>query len=442
MNSTSSRSPKIVYITAGAGGMYCGSCIRDNALATALGEQGWDITLLPLYTPIRTDDEDKSIDRLFFGGINVYLQEKIPLFRHLPGFLDRWLDNPRLIRRVASRAMSVDPAELGSLSLSMVRGEHGHQKKEVMRLLAWLRDVARPDLICLTNLLVGGSIPVWKRELGIPVLVTLQGDDVFLDELEEPWHGQVLAEMKKLAEAADGFLTFTPSYRDAMATLFEVPEEKFHLTPLGIEADEFSGIRERRQGREPGRTIGYFARICPEKGFDLLVDAFLELARRDPGVTLRAGGWLSPEDRAFYEAEVARIEAAGLAGRFDYAGAVGPAEKADFLSEIDVFCVPARFHEPKGLYVLEALACGLPVVAPDRGAFLDMVEPGRGGSLFRHDDAGDLAVKLDALLSDPTGAASAGESGYRWVAAHCSRERMAEATGAVFARYLDGGNSA
>ncbi|MEO0413406.1 MAG: glycosyltransferase family 1 protein, partial [Verrucomicrobiota bacterium] len=177
-----SQFPKVTYITAGAGGMYCGSCIRDNQLAAALGDLGWDVTLLPLYTPIRTDDEDRSVDQVFFGGINVYLQQHIPLFRVLPSFLTRWIDNPNLIRRVTKKAMSVDAKQLGAMTLSMVRGEDGYQRAEVRKLVNWLKNENQPELICLTNLLVGGSVPVLKRELDVPVLVTLQGDDVFLDE--------------------------------------------------------------------------------------------------------------------------------------------------------------------------------------------------------------------------------------------------------------------
>ena len=80
---------KITYITAGAGGMYCGSCIRDNALATALTRKGHDVTLLPLYTPTRTDEENVSQQRVFFGGISVYLEQYVSLFRKTPWLLDR-----------------------------------------------------------------------------------------------------------------------------------------------------------------------------------------------------------------------------------------------------------------------------------------------------------------------------------------------------------------
>ncbi|MDB3941854.1 glycosyltransferase family 4 protein, partial [Verrucomicrobiales bacterium] len=365
-------SPKVVYITAGAGGMYCGSCIRDNSLVSGLDELGWDTLLLPLYTPIRTDEEDHSVDQIFFGGINVYLQQKIPLFRHLPNFLDRWLDNPKLIKRVASKSISVSAADLGAMTLSMVKGEHGYQKKEVGRLVHWLKEVVKPDLICLTNLLVGGCIPALKRELGVPVLVTLQGDDVFLDELQEPWREQVLAEMKQLAAAADGFLTFSNFYQSRMSEILEIPAEKFSLTPLGVHGAEFSTVREKRAKRESGQTIGYFARLAPEKGFDVMVDAFIELAPRFPEATLRVAGWLSEKDNDFYAEQLAKIESVGLNGRFTHVEAPDGEAKLDFLSELDAFSVPARFVEPKGLYALEAIACGIPFVAPDRGIFPEL----------------------------------------------------------------------
>lgn len=428
--------PKVVYITAGAGGMYCGSCIRDNTLVTGLEELGWDILLLPLYTPIRVDGEDHSVDQVFFGGINVYLQQKIPLFRHLPTFFDRWLDNPSLIRRVASGAMSVSASELGDMTLSMVKGEHGYQKKEVKRLVHWLKELVKPDLICLTNLLVGGCIPALQRELGIPVLVTLQGDDVFLDELQEPWREDVLSEMRSLAAAADGFITFSDYYKERMVDLFEVSPEKFSITPLGAAVEEFDGVHESRNTREPGQVIGYFARLAPEKGFDLIIDAFVELASRLPQATLRVAGWLSDKDKKFYEEQLGKIEAAGLSDRFTHVEAPDGEAKRSFLEELDVFSVPTRFAEPKGLYLLEAFACGLPAVQPDQGIFPELIKASGGGELFRHEDASSLATQLEGLLLDPARAKAQGESAREWVVRSADRRAMARATGEVFEQFL------
>ncbi|MGB6041935.1 MAG: glycosyltransferase family 1 protein, partial [Pirellulales bacterium] len=128
----------IVYLTPGAGGMFCGSCLSDNMLARAATQLGHSVCLVPLYTPIRTDEPDQSIDQLFFGGVNVYLQQKFPAFRFLPRAIDRVLDRPALVSKLAGSSISVDAAQLGELTLSMVRGEHGNQRKEVRRLVDWL----------------------------------------------------------------------------------------------------------------------------------------------------------------------------------------------------------------------------------------------------------------------------------------------------------------
>ncbi len=87
----------ISILAAGAGGMYCGSCMRDNALATALKRQGHQITLIPLFTPLRTEPQDVSIGQVFYGGVNVYLQHATRLFRRTPRVLDWVFDRPWLL---------------------------------------------------------------------------------------------------------------------------------------------------------------------------------------------------------------------------------------------------------------------------------------------------------------------------------------------------------
>src|SRR2546423_5227268 len=131
---------KIAYITAGAAGMFCGSCMRDNTLVAALSRQGHEALLIPTYTPIRTDEDDVSQPRVFFGGINVYLQQKLSLFRHTPWFMDRLLDANALLNWVSRFAVKTQAEELGALAVSVLEGEHGHQRKEIEKLAAWLAE--------------------------------------------------------------------------------------------------------------------------------------------------------------------------------------------------------------------------------------------------------------------------------------------------------------
>src|SRR5262245_52650366 len=195
---------KIAYITAGAAGSFCGSCLHDNTLVAALLAQGHDALLIPTYTPTRTDETDVSQKRVFFGGINVYLQQKLALFRHTPWMLDWLLDAPRLLRWVSRFAVKTQAQELGALTVSMVKGEHGYQRKEVAKLAYWLATEVKPQLINFSNVLLSGLIPEVKRRVASPILCTLQGDDVFLEALPEPYRSQALALIRDHCRLVDG----------------------------------------------------------------------------------------------------------------------------------------------------------------------------------------------------------------------------------------------
>ncbi len=435
---------RVIYLTAGAAGMYCGSCMHDNAVTRGLLKRGVNIQLLPLYTPIRTDEEDVSVDRVFFGGINVFLQQKIPLFRHLPGFLDRWLDNPALISRLSARAVKVDGKELGSLALSMARGESGYQRKEVARLMKWLKEEAKPDLIVLSNLLIGGVVPSIKRELEIPVLVNLQGDDVFLNDLIAPYKKKVITEMQGLAGKVDGFLVFNEPYAKVMGDLLDIPAEKFHLTKLGIDTEALQGMaagcdeQRSQNASESALTIGFFARLCPEKGLDLLVDAFIELKEK-PGmekVRLKVGGWLMEKDREFLEVQQAKLVKAGLVDVSEVVISPDKEGKQAFFPGIDVFSVPAVAIEPKGLYVLEAMTCGIPVVEPEGGGFAGVIRESGAGRLVSPGDQGVLATALVDLLNSPDERQAMGKKGQRFVMEHRGLDEMTESTAEVFGEFL------
>ncbi|MFT7642511.1 MAG: glycosyltransferase involved in cell wall biosynthesis, partial [Pirellulaceae bacterium] len=322
---------KIAYITSGAAGMFCGSCMHDNTLARALARKNVDIQLIPTYTPIRTDEEDVSMDRVFFGGINVFLQQKIPLFRYLPALFDRWFDNPRLLKWVSSRAMETSAKELGALTVSMLKGRSGYQKKEIRQLVHWLQSTVKPDLVVFSNMLVAGCIPAIKEALNIPVLVTLQGDDIFLDDLPEPYRSQSLNEIRRLVSDVDGFVVNSDYYGQHMSECFEIPSEKLNVLPLGIDTHGFPAEFPSRE-RGAVKTVGYLARLAPEKGLHVLVDAFLHLRKTDDKTQLRIAGWLGPQNENYAEQQFAKLRDAGLESAFEYVGSIDRHEKIDFLS--------------------------------------------------------------------------------------------------------------
>lgn len=420
---------KIAYLTSGAANMYCGSCLHDNTLARALTNAGADTTLIPTYTPIRTDEEDVSVDQVFFGGVNVYLQQKVFLFRYIPRFLDRFLDVPWLIRKVSSRGMEIKPRHLGALTVSMLRGKDGHQRKEVKRLCSWLRKTLKPDVVILSNLLIGGCAPSIQSELGIPVYATLQGDDIFLDDLIEPYRSQAIAEMKKLTKSISGFLVNSNYYAALMSELLEIPRDKIHVVPLGVDTSDFERIT-RSEGDGVTRTIGYLARLSKEKGLHILIDAFIRLKARSgyEDVKLKIAGWRGSTNIEFANQQIQKVHDAGLTDSFTDLGTISRDEKLAMLGSIDLMCVPTEYREPKGLFVLESLAAGVPVVVPDHGAFPELLSDVGGGKLVVPNNAEALCEELALLLDSPSDLSQLGASGRANVLARRNMEIMAGQT--------------
>ena len=423
---------RILLFTGGAGSMYCGSCLRDNALARELMRRGHDVVLTPLYTPTKTDETNVSGAHVFFGGISVFLEQHSALFRHTPRFMDRLWDSSWALKLATKRQIKVDAKSLGRMTVSMLRGEHGFQAKEIAKLLEWLRREERFDVINLPySLLISLAGPL-KRELGTPVCCTLQGDDLFLDQLGEPYRQQSMDMIRAMSGDVDAFLPVSQYYLDYMPGYLGVPASRMRLATLGINTEDF---RPRARGGSGPFTIGYFARVAPEKGFHVLVEAYCRLRKRPAtnGIRLLAAGYLPPEHKDYLEAARKRLATAGLLHEFEYRGEVDRAAKIGFFREIDVLSVPTVYHEPKGLFTMEAMASGVPVVQPRIGAFPEIVEKTGGGLIVDPDDPDALADGILALHAEPALAESLGKAGAAGVREHYTLARMTDQVEAVYA---------
>jgi glycosyltransferase involved in cell wall biosynthesis len=425
---------RIAYITSGAAGMFCGSCMRDNTLVAALGRLGHDAILIPTYTPIRTDEEDVSEHRVFFGGINVYLQQKLWFFRHTPWLVDRILDLPRLLRWVSRFAVRTEYSELGEMTVSMLKGKDGKQRKEVAKLTEWLAGEVKPDVVVFSNALLSGIVPELSRALGVPVFVTLQGDDIFLDALPESYREHSNELIRSNTESVAGFIATSRYYADYMAGYLGLERDRVHVVYPGLNLALHGGPREAR--REPPYTIGFFARICPEKGFHSLVDAFI-LLRKAPGAPhtcLRSAGWLGDNNLVYFEEQLLKLKSAGLSDDFEYVDCPGHEDKVKFLRSLDVLSVPTTYHEPKGLYILEAWANGVPVVQPRHGSFLELIEATGGGLLVEPGDPAALAAEIRRLLDDHDLRDRLARAGHAAVRDRFHADAMAKETIAVLER--------
>jgi glycosyltransferase involved in cell wall biosynthesis len=427
---------RIAYITAGAAGMFCGSCMHDNTLAAALLQQGHDALLIPTYTPIRTDEADVSQQRVFFGGINVFLQQKSALFRHTPWFLDRLLDFPGLLRWVSRFAVKTRADQLGALTLSMLKGELGFQRKEIAKLVRYLERDVRPDIITFTNVLLSGMVPALHERVRAPVLGVLQGDDIFLESLPDKYRGPAKDLIRANCRDFAGFIATSHYYADFMAGYLDLPRRLVHVIHPGLNMKGYGGNKKKANGTP--FTIGYFARICPEKGLHVLVDAFriLKNQPRMPPARLKISGWLGDNNRPFFQDQMHKLKAWGLARDVEHVETPDHAAKLRFYESIDVLSVPTTYREPKGLYVLEALASGVPVVQPRHGSFPELIEATGGGLLVNPHDPADLAAGLRWALDNPEERTTLAQRGKQAVHERFHAARMAAETVNLYRKFL------
>jgi len=422
---------RILSITAGAAGMYCGSCLRDNALAAELISQGHDVILLPLYTPTLTDEANVSSDKVFFGGISVYLEQKLALFRNLPRFVDRLWDSRSALKAASRSSIPTSPQWLGELTVSMLKGEDGNQKKEFGKLLDCLKDEAAPDVVSLPNsLLISLAKPI-REALKRPVTCTLQGEDLFLEGLPEPYRTQSLELIRSHIDHVDSFIAVSDYCAEFMSRYLGIPDRKMRVVPLGI---NLYGYDSSLLLHTNCFTVGYFARVCPEKGLRELCEAYCHLRQHTEfsGATLEVAGYLAPEHKPYLQKVERQMKDWGLGQEFQYRGVLNRVQKVDFLRNLDVLSVPSSYNEPKGIYLLEAMANGVPVVQPRRGAFPEILLKTGGGLLVEAEDRQSLADGIFKLWNDRALAAELGRRGAAGVRDHYSVGNMAHRTLEVF----------
>jgi len=426
----------IVQLTPGAGGMYCGNCFHDNTLVAALRGLGHDAVMLPLYLPINVDEDDESAGQpVFFGGVNVYLQQKSAFFRKAPRWLHRLLNSRRLLDWAAGRAAKTRATEVGELLISMLRGETGNQNREITELISWLRDHAKPDVICLSNALLIGMTRRLKTELQVPVVCLLQGEEPYLNALPDSHRESAWRLLAERAVDVDAWIAPSRWNADCLTTRLKLKPERVHVIHNGISLGGFEvPTPQSRVQSQRAPVLGYFARMCKDKGLDILVEAFIHLKNRGtiPRLKLHVGGGCGPGDEAFVKSLRVRLAEAGFIGEVSFSPNLSRVEKLAFLQSLTVFSVPAIYGEAFGLYVIEALAAGVPVVQPRHGAFPELIATTRGGLLCEPNNPKSLADALEEILENSDQARALGEAGRKAVSEKFTAEVMARKTLKVF----------
>jgi glycosyltransferase involved in cell wall biosynthesis len=403
---------KIIQIRPSAGdSFYCENCLRDAALARAFIKLGHEGLSVPLYLPLPDEkDGSEGISPIFFGGLNVYLQQKLSFFRKTPRWLDSVFDSPGLLRWIGRKAGMTSAKDLGETTISMLRGEEGRQTKELERLVDWLdTQENRPDIICLSNILLIGLARSIKERLKVPVVCLLQDEDAFLDGLASPYSEQAWQIITERTDYIDSFIGVSQYYTQTMQQRLQLDPDKIHIVYAGISLDEY----ECRDARPDVPTIGFLSRMCAEKGLDTLVEAFLILKKNNnlKNAKLRIAGGKRSDDEAFLNKIRQNLRIQGVIDNVEFMPDFDREARIAFLRSLSVLSVPEKQPVAYGLYVLEALAAGVPVVEPESGVFPELIEMTDGGLLFKPNNIDALADTLGSLLLDPAKARQMGEKG-------------------------------
>jgi len=325
----------------------------------------------------------------------------------------------------------------------MLRGEDGNQARELTQLIDWLQTQHHPEVICLSNALLLGMARRLRSDLNAAVICSLQGEDAFLDSLPPPFREQCWATLKERAAEVDLFIAPSRYFGDLMGKRLDLPPERVQVVYNGISLQGYGEGGKSAAINTKELTLGYFARMCREKGLDTLVDAYIALRQRDrvKNVRLRIGGGCGPADVPFVDGLREKLKSAGYLGEVDFCPNVDHAAKVEFLRSLSLLSVPARFGEAFGLYLIEAMAAGVPVVQPRTAAFPELIEATGGGVLCEHENPVSLAAAVENLFLNPAHLLALGQSGYKAVQEKFTADAMAAKTFRVFtdAKSIRGG---
>ncbi len=293
-----------------------------------------------------------------------------------------------------------------------------------------LRDI-RPNLAHFTNSIV----PLLTD---VPRVVTIHDMTLSLFPHLHPWRKQILTRplVALAARVADAIITVSESARRDIVRLLKVPESKVHVI-YEAPAPAFRPIREQRRLEEVRRRYGlaqrfilYVGTIEPRKNLPRLIEAFARLCRNNgiphQLVLVGAHGW-------GYEAVFQRIESLGLRDRVRFLGYIPFEDLAPLYNLSEVFLFPS-LYEGFGLPVIEAMACGTPVITSANSSFGEIA----GGAVVTVDpcDVDAIAQSLKHLLDDPDLRRAVGERGLTR-ARRFSWQRAAERTLEVYQRVVE-----
>ncbi len=389
----------IVQIIPGSGGtFYCGNCLRDSKFVVAIRKKGHNVVKVPMYLPLFADEHDIGDIPVFYGAISIYLKQLYPVFRKAPYWVDKLLNSKPMLKFAASMAGSTNAKGLEEMTVSMLLGEEGKQREELERMVDWIAQHLKPDVVHISNALLLGLAHRLHEKIGVPVVCSLQDEDVWVDVMKPGFQARVWKLMAEKAEWVDAFVAVSKYFGDMMKERIKIPDHKLHQVYLGVDPEEYDYVPVNQKPR----SIGYISRMCKENGFDIAIDAFI-LLKKNPefkDVKLVVTGGSTAADNKFIREIKKRLKKARIIDYVDFHDSFeGPARKS-FFKKISIGTVPVRKGEAFGMYLTELMASGIPIVQPALGAFPEIVSLSKGGLIYEPNTPEVLMKTWGELLAD------------------------------------------
>ena len=393
------RGLSIIQIIPGSGGtFYCGNCLRDSKFVDSFRKEGHKVVKIPMYLPLFSDEHDISDIPVFYGAISIYLKQLYPVFRKAPAWFDRMLNSKPLMKLAAKMSGSTNAKGLEEMTVSMLLGEEGQQSAELDKMVDWIAEHCKPDVVHLSNALLLGLARRLKQKLDVPVICSLQDEDVWVDVMKPSFREKVWKLMSEKAADVDAFIAVSYYYAGVSKKWMNLPDEKIHTVHLGVDPDEYPFINSKEKDRE----IGFVSRMSADNGLDILIDAFILLKKDNKynDVHLHVTGGFTGDDVKFIKEQKQKLEEAGLRSFAHFWEGFEGTHRKNFLKRMKLISVPVRNGEAFGIYLSEAMASGIPVVQPALGAFPEIINKAGGGIIYHPNTPEMLAKSLENLLDD------------------------------------------
>ncbi len=390
---------KIVQIIPGSGGsFYCGNCLRDSQYYFSIKKLGHDILKVPMYLPLFNHDQDNDQVPVFYGAVSLYLKHTYPFLRKAPRWFDKMLNTKPLLKLAAKKAGSTRAQGLEEMTISMLQGEQGEQADELEKMISWLEEHFKPDVVHLSNALLLGAAHRLKSRLGVPVVCSLQDEDVWVDVMSDTNRKNVWNLMSQKAEDVDAFISVSDYFKGLMMEKMRLEDKEIHTLHLGVDPDNYHFINSAVKER----SVGYLSRMCAANGLDILTDAFILLKKdkNNEQVRLYVSGGSTSDDNDFIRQQKKKIMDAGMSDDVIFLENFDSEHRHIFFDRVSVLSVPVQKGEAFGIYLAEAMASGIPVVQPALGAFPEIINAAGGGIDYGENTPGKLAGALNTILND------------------------------------------